>query len=307
VATPSDLFGRMGALACAGLLIVGCADTPQSPPADPEPAGSSAPTTLATAADYRIIYSGDAGDNTALYGLDLETGNSAPVTGPMGFAGFAVWSPDGNSIAFLGESESGSGLLVLDAATGAVDMLIEELGEPVDFSPDGSAVVFTQGTDDGRALVVHDLATGVRTPIDTGSDTDAYAHWSHADNALVFESARDGNPEIYRHEMDTGVTTRLTDNADLDEWPAPSPDGEWIAWASGTEETKDLWVMRSDGSEKRRLSEGVLFGDAVAAWSPDGSRILLSAYDGEDSALYLVDVASGEMRRVTSGTAATWR
>jgi TolB protein len=159
----------------------------------------------------------------------------------------------------------------------------------------------------GRGLVAHDIANATNTPFDTGSEADAYARWSKADNALVFESSRDGNPEIYRHEIDAGTTTRLTDNGELDEWPSPSPDGNWIAWASGSEEVKDLWIMRSDGTEKRQLSDGVLFGDAFAEWSPDGAEILLSARDDEGSALFLVNLASGEMRRVTAGSAAAWR
>lgn len=296
-----NLLRRACAAAALVVLIAGCADAPAPQEPDPDPEAA-----FATAADLRIVHSDEG--STALFGLDLETGDSVQVTEAMGFAGFPVWSPDGGHVVFLGENESFSGLFVLDAVTGTVDPLIEGIGEPVDFSPDGSALVFTRGTDnDGRALVIHAVVTATETPIDTGSTKDAYARWSGADNALVFESARDGNPEIYRHELDSGATTRLTENLDLDEWPSPSPDGAWVAWASGSEETKNLWVMRSDGTEKRQLSEGVLFGDAFAEWSPDGSRILLSARDDNGSALYLVDVGSGEMMRVTAGTAAAWR
>ncbi len=254
------------------------------------------------------MYSGSDAAGMALFGLDPETGASAPLTEAMEFAGYSVWSPDGSRVAFLAERDDAVGLFVLEIASGSVALLMAELGEPVDFSPDGSAIVFMDSDDEGgRRLVIRDLATGTETVVDTGSSADAYARWSAADNALVFESARDGNPEIYRHELDTGLTTRLTDNPALDEWPAPSRNGQWIAWAAGTEADKNLWVMRADGTEKRQLTSGVLFGDAVAAWSPDDRSLLLSARDEEGAALYLVSVDSGEMTRVTAGMAATWR
>ncbi len=220
----------------------------------------AAPTVLgveAIAADYRIVYSRDAGDGSALYGLDLERRTSAKLTEDMPFAGYPVWSPAGDRVVFLGEGEAGSGLLSLDAATGQVDLLIEGMGEPVDFSPDGVFFVLTRDLPaGGRGLFRQRVASGTEERIDTGSDADAYARWSPAGGAIAFESGRDGNPEIHRHDLDTGMTERLTENSELDEWPSLSPDGVRIAWASGTEESKHLWVMRADGSDKRQLTDG---------------------------------------------------
>ena len=100
---------------------------------------------------------------------------------------------------------------------------------------------------------------------------------------------------------------RLTDTSGLDEWPSFSPDGTQIAWASGDEEEKHLWVMRADGTEKRQLTDGLMFGDAYPEWSPGGEQILLTARVDEGSALYLVDVAIGTSTPVGPGAAPTWR
>jgi hypothetical protein len=58
-----------------------------------------------------------------------------------------------------------------------------------------------------------------------------------------------------------------------------SDDGQWLTYTQGfffgqgTDEA-DIWVMRSDGSERRNLSEGTTANEGVAGFSPDAERIV---------------------------------
>ena len=51
-----------------------------------------------------------------------------------------------------------------------------------------------------------------------------------------------------------------------------SPDGRWIVYTTAAPR-EDLFVIRPDGSEERRLTNDA-FKDRAARWSPDSSRIL---------------------------------
>lgn len=262
----------------------------------------------ALARDFRIVVSRDVGDGSALFGLDLESGAAEQLIEPMGYAGYAIWAPGGGHVVFLGEGADGVALLTLDAESGAVTELVAGMGDPVHFSPDGSSMLLAMALEDGgRGLFRQSIETDRRERIETGSAADAYARWSPAGGAIAFESGRDGNPEIYHHDLTSGIATRLTDNSMLDEWPSFSPDGTHIAWASGDEEQKHLWVMKADGTEKRQLTDSLMFGDAYPEWSPDGEQILLTARANDGSALYLVDVAMGTATAVGRGAAPTWR
>jgi len=87
-----------------------------------------------------------------------------------------------------------------------------------------------------------------------------------------------------------------------------SDDGQWIAYTQGfffgqaTDEA-DVWVMRADGSERRNLSEDTAANEGVAAFSPDGSKIVFrSARDGRFD-LYSSNRDGTERRALTSDDA----
>ena len=106
---------------------------------------------------------------------------------------------------------------------------------------------------------------------------------------------------------DSGETSRLTENSYLDEWPSLSRDGSQVAWASGTEEDKNLWVMNVDGSQKRQITESMMFGDAFPEWSPDGSQILLTVRENGQFMLKFIDLVSGQVTHIGEGAGASWK
>jgi dipeptidyl aminopeptidase/acylaminoacyl peptidase len=84
--------------------------------------------------------------------------------------------------------------------------------------------------------------------------------------------------------------------------PAWSPDGRRLAFDAGTR----LAVMRSDGTRFRLLAQHTA-DDGEPAWSPDGSRLVFSgrAVTGGRADLYIRELATGRVRRLTTGGART--
>jgi len=139
---------------------------------------------------------------------------------------------------------------------------------------------------------------------------------------IVFTSMRDGDLELYKMHPDGTGLMRLTHELGYDGGAYFSKDGKWICYRGhhptdpkDVAEYKDLlsqslvrplemdlWVMRSDGSDKRQITHKA--GASFAPYfTPDGKSLIFSSnFENPTSRnfdLYLVPVAGGEPQPVT--------
>jgi Tol biopolymer transport system component len=175
-----------------------------------------------------------------------------------------------------------------------------------EFSPDGSKIAWAEMTAPSSvtepdrqfgfwALRVADFADGpdgprvenIRTFEPGGPAFHELADWSPDGAQLLFTGSQTThNPwlsQIFILDLASGEATPLT-SAGYNEHAVFAPDGQHIVWMSGAETTSgtDWWVMRQDGSEKRRLTYlaepaspqwqgGRSTVTRANAWSADGS------------------------------------
>ncbi|MCC6536448.1 MAG: PD40 domain-containing protein, partial [Bryobacterales bacterium] len=92
--------------------------------------------------------------------------------------------------------------------------------------------------------------------------------------------------------------TRLTSDPGLTSFPAISPDGSLVAYASDRAGAGnlDIWVQQVAGGEPVRLTRGGS-DEYEPVFSPDGSRIVFRSEEGQGG-LYMVSALGGEPRRL---------
>jgi Tol biopolymer transport system component len=102
-----------------------------------------------------------------------------------------------------------------------------------------------------------------------------------------------------------GITSGSPDRLFDIKW---SSDGKWLlisqGFMAGDEGTKaDIWIMRGDGGERRNLTESNDVNDGVAAFSPDGEKIVFRSSRSGNFELYLMDRDGGHVQRLTDNDA----
>jgi Tol biopolymer transport system component len=185
----------------------------------------------------------------------------------------AVWSPDGQTVAFYSTDEVAGPHLFLIPADGGDQMLLTPMrGRFPSWSARGKIAFDNGGPTSGDIFVVNSDGTGLEQLTNSPAARNIRPDWSPNGQKIAFTSRRDGNDEIYVMNADGTDQTRLTSNPAADIAPAWSPSGKEILFQSSRDGNVEIYVMNADGTEQRRLTT-YAGRDQDPDWSPSGRSI----------------------------------
>lgn len=207
-------------------------------------------------------------------------------------------------IVFESERDGHPGIYVVNPDGSDLQILLPGAGWEPTWSPDRSKILFAStlhggGQADEEVYVMDADGSNIRRLTNTpGDSTSSWAaDWSPDGEKIVFTSNRYGSTlgwdgyDLYVMNADGSNVQRLTREPGFDASPAWSPDGEHIVFRSTRESTDGIWLIASDGTGPRRLSN---YG-ARPAWSPDGKKI---AFMGRGE-IYVMDADGTNIQRLT--------
>ena len=121
---------------------------------------------------------------------------------------------------------------------------------------------------------------------------------------IAFVSDRDSrNEEIYTIKVDGTELRNLTNNLQRsDRYPAWSPDGDKIAFASYANGDYGIYVMNPDGTGTIRLTGNLVWGYSLA-WSPDGTKIVFDALYSGNPEIYVMNADGTELINLSNNPA----
>ena len=124
-----------------------------------------------------------------------------------------------------------------------------------------------------------------------------------ADTKIAYVSSASGNKEISMMDYDGAAATRLTSNQSINLSPVWSPDTRSIAFTSYAGSGYP-YLYRLFAFERRpmQLLAGYLGINTSPAWSPDGRVVALTLSKDGNPEVYLLTIASGALRRLTTFT-----
>jgi Tol biopolymer transport system component len=177
-------------------------------------------------------------------------------------------------------------------------------GEPAASAARGPSweLVYEQEVEGNVDLYLVPTSGGVPRRLTTHPREDLHARWTPDGRRIIFTSNRTGNPQLWELTPDHGGLRRIRSNEAEESQPDPSPDGRRLAFLSDHEGPLRLLVADIAGGSSTELvrhGPGTIFGNPH--WSPDGALIAFSSNWRIGHHIYVVDVASRDVRRVVGG------
>lgn len=245
----------------------------------------------------------------------LDSGQTTQLTRLPQAPAQLAWSPDGLWLAYRQR--------VVDAAPVLGEM--PKAPEGAEWAPAPTVIERAVFRHDGKGMAPrgHDqvfvIAAAGGSPRQlTGGN---FHHsggiaWAADSRSLVVSANRNPdweldtqNTDLYRVSLADGSVTALTDRRGRDDDPAISPDGRLIAWTGWDDRgmgyhRSRLYVMNSDGSNRRELLADLDRSIQGPRWAPDGRRLVFRYDDRGETVLAAVDLA-GRVQELARGIGGT--
>jgi len=259
----------------------------------------------------RLAYLSNRSGKMQIHVRWLDTGQEAQITDLQQSPSNIVWSPDGKWIAYTSRVPAKN------------DFSIHLPEKPNGAKWQDPPIVITQlrWTADGTGILqpgythifIVPSTGGASKQISSGNYNHQGVAWS-ADGKWIYtatnripqaEYSLEGG-DIYAYSVDDGAVRQLTHRQGPDTDPVPGPGGQKIAyvghdWKFQSYTVNHLYLMDPDGGNPKNITASLDRDVRNPHWSWDGKMIYFVSEDHGDVQLYSVDVASSQVKQVTSG------
>jgi Tol biopolymer transport system component len=265
--------------------------------------------------DFKIALTPARGGQHGIFTVNSDaTGGKLLTPDPGAKLRVTSWSPDGKRIAFFTTRSKDADILAayrmpfhsllysINTGGGSEKRLLDFPISDFEWSPDGRQLLYISSYEDPQhseldvlkgkkipmsAIYVLNLQTGERRRL-TSFGKNCSGSWSPDGSHLAISFGAEQVSDIYMASVDGKHTRRLTDSKAVYTKPAWSPNGKLIVYmvipTSAGGGDAGVYIMDSTGANKRRISS---MAASSAAWSPDGTMLLLQSAAG----LILTDIS----------------
>jgi len=234
---------------------------------------------------------------------DRQTGRLFPQTDTYGSAMRPALSSDGKWLVYATRYDAETGLRLRNMASGDERWLVypvtrddqesrftRDLYPGYSFTPDNQAIIVSYGGKVHRVAVPSGQVTDIPFTAAVEQQLGPMVHIPmRVDTAAVLvRQIRNASPSpdgkrlafsaldrLYVMDLPNGTPRRLTNDSIKEQVPAWSPDGQWLAYVTWTDQGGTLdKIKATPGSRPVRLTSDSAFYD-TPVWSPDGARIVV--------------------------------
>ncbi len=221
-----------------------------------------------------------------------------------------AFSPDSTQVAFARGDRIGLNDIYLVATAGGEVRRLTHGGSGIrglDWTGKDDTILFSSIARGPFGLWRVDTASGEQTRVTVNVEFISHPTVAAATGAVVLEN-RSFDLGVWQVDLEDPAIPRyasapLIDSTREDTQASYSPDGQRIAFVSGRSGNLEVWTVHRDGSDPVQVTalEAALIGNP--RWSPDGGRIAFYTPDAEHAAVFVADIATGSVSRLSTGGA----
>jgi Tol biopolymer transport system component len=235
-------------------------------------------------------------DGSEITFLASSKGTNSPLPGT---GREMAWSPDGKRLAFISSTPS-----ALAAEASGDPMVITRYL----YKPDAGEGM-TRFNDNQRLhIFVVDLASKQVRQLTSGETDEHSIDWSPDGKEILFASNRETNQDeffnydVFALRVDDGGVRRITATEFNEYEPLWSPDGKHIVYRGTrrgltdretTMEDTHVWVMNSDGGDRREIGAVLDNRQGVPQWAPDGNSVYFTVQERGSNHLVRLPLSGG--------------
>lgn len=180
---------------------------------------------------------------------------------------------------------------------------------PTDWSPDGRAVLYTRSDNQATNVMTVRPKTGATRQLTrAGYESDIYAGgamWIDGGRRVVYSGPGKKSQDLIVARRDGSNARPLRRDRLYDTGLTVSPDGRWIAYVGESRsEGADVFVVRTDGERRKRLTFSPELEESRLQWSPDGRSLVFQSFqhaNGLASFITTVDRDGSDLTHLTEG------
>lgn len=266
---------------------------------------------------YTAFFSQGGYNAMDIYALDVGRWLTGRLTPGNGIYEDSMWSPDGQHMAYIQESSSEQRVYVMNGATYAVTGLGGHVyASLIGWSPDSRYIAFQTVDYSAARLNLADITSGDVTLLNVPDIANARIFWADGSSHLFYmvkkgvqyETLHGLDPACWSldaecggYEIATLPFNYLAPARALYKW---SPDNETLVLSGAADYQLDLYTLRLNCPPQSRCTAAVERltdtpdDETAPAWSPDGAEL---AYVADHSGVGILNVATGDQRRLYSG------
>jgi len=243
-------------------------------------------------------------------------GQARRLASPPGPETFPRFSPDGQTIAFVGNYDGNRDLYTIAASADRAGTARRITHHPAsemlsDWSPDGRTLIFSSNGLAGLARQTQMFSVPAvggmpaRMPVPYGTsgavspDGQWLAYTPHTTDFRTWKRYRGGMAtDIWLFNLRTNESRRMTDWEGTDTQPMWSPDGRTVYYLAdqGSNHRMNIWAYTLATGERRQITDFDEFDCRFPSIGPGGAGGEIVFQNG--ARLYLLDCASGQSRPV---------